>query len=59
MAVRPEGKRRINLPSDVMPTTRPRTEPERRCGQSSENFWLPRARFDAEATDFFLLFELD
>ena len=42
-----------------MPTTRLRTEPERRCGQSSENLWLPRARFDVEATDFFLLCELD
>jgi len=41
-----------------MPTTRPRTEPERRCGQSSENLWVPRARFDVEATDFFLPCEL-
>src|SRR6266516_3461658 len=59
IAVRPEGKRRINLPSDVMPTTRARTEPERRCGQSSENLWVPRAPFDVEPTDFFLPCELD
>src|SRR5438093_13191656 len=44
IAVRPEGNRKINLPSEVMPTTRPRTDPARR---------------DVEATDSFLLCELD
>src|SRR5437763_11042882 len=59
VAVRPEGKRRINLPSEVMPTTRARTEPPRRCGESSEKPCGPRARLDVDATDFFLLCELD
>jgi hypothetical protein len=57
--VRPEGKRKINLPSEVIPTNRPRIVPARRCGASSEKSCAPRARRDVEATDFFLLCELD
>ena len=49
IAVRPEGRRRINLPSGVIPTKRLRTEPVRRC----------RARLEFEAIDFFLPCNVD
>ena len=55
MAVRPEGKRRINRPSEVIPTTRLRTEPERPRGGYAAELRLARARLDLEARDFSLL----
>ena|SRR5437667_4644390 len=58
IAVRPDGNRKISLPSEVIPTTRLRTEPTRLCGQSSENFLPPCAGLDPEATAFFLPFGL-
>jgi hypothetical protein len=53
--VRPEGKRRINRPSDVMPMTRLRTEPVRPRAEYAAELRLERARLDFEATDFSLL----
>ena len=55
MAVRPEGKRRINRPSDVIPVTRLRTERVRPRAESAAELRLEGARLAVEATDFFLL----
>jgi hypothetical protein len=57
--VRPDGRRRINRPSDVIPVTRLRTERVRPCWEYAAELRLARARFDFEATDFSVLFELD
>ena len=59
MAVRPEGKRRINRPSDVIPVTRLRTERVRPRAESAAELRLERARLAAEATDFFVLSAVD
>src|SRR5262249_32911945 len=58
ITVRPDDERRINRPSEVIPTTRLRTEPVRARSEFSE-LRPARARLDADATDFFLLCELD
>jgi hypothetical protein len=59
MAVRPEGKRRINRPSDVIPVTRLRTERVRPRAESIAELRLDGARLAVEATDFFLLSAAD
>ena len=59
MAVRPEGKRRINRPSDVIPVTRLRTERVRPRVESAAELRLERARLATEATDFFVLSAAD
>ena len=59
MAVRPEGKRRINRPSDVIPVTRLRTERVRPRAEYAAELRLERARLAVEATDFFLLSAVD
>ena len=59
MAVRPEGRRRINRPSEVIPTKRLRTEPERPREEYAAELRLSRARLDLKATDFSLLLEVD
>jgi len=59
MAVRPEGKRRINRPSDVIPVTRLRTERVRPRVESAAELRLEGARLAAEATDFFVLSAAD
>src|SRR6476660_8230211 len=59
MAVRPEGKRRINRPSDVIPITRLRTERVRPRAESAAELRLEGARLAVEATDFFLLSAAD
>ena len=59
IAVRPERRRRINRPSDVMPTTRLRTERIWPCGEYAAELRLVRARLEFEATDFSVLRELD
>jgi len=58
IAVRPEGRRSINRPSDVMPMTRLRIERMRPCGEYAVEL-RARARLDFEATDFSVLRELD
>src|SRR5262245_41332267 len=58
ITVRPDCRRMINRPSEVIPTTRLRTERVRPRGELSELSSAP-ARLDADATDFFLLCELD
>jgi len=59
MAVRPEGKRRINRPSDVMPVTRLRTEWVRPRGESATEPRLAGARLADDATGFFLFSAAD
>ena len=59
MAVRPEGKRRINRPSDVIPVTRLRTEWVRPRGESAAEPRLAGARFADDTTDFFLFSAAD
>ena len=59
MAVRPEGKRRINRPSDVMPVTRLRTEWVRPRGESVTEPRLAGARLADDATGFFLFSAAD
>jgi hypothetical protein len=59
MAVRPEGKRRISRPSDVIPVTRLRTERVRPRAESAAELRLERACLAAEATDFFVLSAAD
>jgi len=59
VAVRPEGKRKMSLPSEVIPTTLARTEPRRPCGKSSDIPELPRERRELEVTVFFLFREVD
>ena len=59
IAVRPDGKRRINRPSDVIPVTRLRTERMRPGGEYAEELRVGRTRLDFEATDFSVLRELD
>ena len=59
MAVRPEGKRRINRPSDVIPVTRLRTERVRPRAEYAAELRLEGARLAVEATDFFLLSAAD
>ncbi len=56
--VRPEGPRRINRPSEVIPTKRLRTGPRRPRDELLE-LRSPRARLAAEATDFFSSWGLD
>jgi len=58
IAVRPDGRRRINRPSDVMPMTRLCIERMRPCGEYAVEL-RARARLDFEATDFSVLRELD
>src|SRR5262245_14061299 len=58
-AVRPDGRRRINRPSDVIPMTLLRIERVRPCGEYAAELRLTRARLDFEATDFSVLCELD
>ena len=55
MAVRPEGRRRINRPSDVIPMTRLRTKRVRPRAEFVAELRLDGARLAVEATDFFLL----
>jgi hypothetical protein len=55
IAVRPEGSRRINRPSDVIPMTRLRTEPVRAREEYAAELRLALARLAVEATDFFLV----
>ena len=53
IAVRPDGRRRINRPSDVIPTTRLRIDRVRPCEEYAEEVLrLGRARLVFEATDF-------
>ena len=59
IAVRPDGKRRINRPSDVIPITRLRIERVRPCWEYAAELRPARARLDFEATDFSVLCELD
>jgi hypothetical protein len=59
IAVRPDGKRRINLPSEVMPVTRLRNERVRPCEEYAAELLLTRAFLDFEATDFSVLGELN
>src|SRR5438045_2026288 len=59
ITVRPDGKRRINLPSDVMPTNRARIEPRISRGSPLTAMSAARVRLDGEATLFFVLGELD
>lgn len=59
IAVRPDGRRRINLPSDVIPVTRLRTERIRPCEEDAAELRLARVRLDFDATDFGALCELD
>ena len=58
MAVRPEGKRRINRPSDVIPVTRLRTEWVRPRGESATEL-RAGARLAEDAIDFFLFSAAD
>jgi len=55
MAVRPEGKRRINRPSDVMPVTRLRTECVRPRSESAAALRREAGRLAVDVIDFFLL----
>src|SRR4029078_13444361 len=59
MAVRPEGKRRINRPWDVMPVTRLRTEWVRPLGDSATEPRLAGGRLADDATGFFLFSAAD
>ena len=59
MAVRPEGKRRINRPSDVIPVTRLRTEWVRPRAESATEPRLAGARLADDTTDFFLFSAAD
>jgi len=59
MAVRPDGKRRINRPSDVIPVTRLRTEPVRPRAEYAVEPRVARVRLDLEATDFSAICEFD
>jgi hypothetical protein len=59
MAVRPEGKRRINLPSEVIPVTRLRTEWVRPRVVSATELRLGGACLADEAIDFFLFSAAD
>ena len=59
MAVRPEGKRKINRPSDVIPVTRLRTERVRPRVEYAAELRLEGARLAFEATDFFLFSAVD
>ena len=58
MAVRPEGKRRINRPSDVIPVTRLRTEWVRPRGESATEL-RAGARLAEDAIGFFLFSAAD
>jgi hypothetical protein len=58
-AVRPDGRRRINRPSDVIPTTRLRIERVLLCWEYRAELRPARARLDLEATDFSALCESD
>jgi hypothetical protein len=59
IAVRPDGRRRINRPSDVIPTTRLRIKRVRLCWEYRAEPRPVRARSDLEATDFSALCEAD
>src|SRR5215467_10750753 len=58
IAVCPEGRRIINLPSDVIPMTRVRTDP-RRPRDALSGPWPALACLDLDVADFCLVCELD